>query len=298
MKSGLHTKPPRSDPDKWKPLIHLVIPLLTAIPLAFIEYFLVADMLRTGSLRGLLQASIYGILLLLLILALFKGVYRWLSQPPAEQLTDFAQAILKREMPEVGFSARSKVTKPPQPLIYGALPAAFGILAIYLACIDRLSGFLIVLFFALLFGGLMFFIFQQEKQRRRQVLTFDPSRRVIIFENFGWSASFLPTNPAACEEIPFNQLLGTDYYPPGRGPASLSIRTTKGSITLTDELQEFERIHAIVDSLVLLNKADRDAYQENLNAEPTIETPWYGWLILIVAIAAIVFLGWKFMYAD
>lgn len=297
MDSEFRNKP-RSDPDKWKPLLGLVIPLLLIGPLAFIEYMLVREILHTGSLSGLIEAIVYGLLLIFLAYALVAGIYRWVNQPAPEELAGYAQAVLTRELPPSFYTVRNKVTKPPLAAIYAALPAVFLLLAVYLAWTGWLPGFFILLGFGVFFGGLMTCVYRQEKQRRRQVLTFDPIRRVIIFENFSWSASFLPQKPAARKEISFDQLLGTVYYPPGRGSASLTIRTTNGSITLIDELQEFERVHAIVDSLVLLNKADRNTYQQKLDAEPAIETPWYGWLILIAVVVAVALLGWKLLYAD
>lgn len=298
METQLHVKPPRSDPDRWKPLLQLILPVLIILPLASLEYTLVLEIIRTGNLRGLIQAILSGLILIMLVYVMIIRIWRLVNRPASEELVRRAQAVLDHKLPDKAFVSRGRSSSPPNRLIYAAFPITLLTLAIYGICIDRLVMFSVMLGGAIVVGGAMLLSFSSEKQRLTQSVAFDPVRRVIRFENFQFISTFLPEKPRILEVIEFVNVLGSDFYPSGRGPAMLHIRTTKGSVDLTDQMENFEQVRAIIESVILLNKANREVYQEKLNAEPEIRTAWYGWLILLGAFAAVAFLCWKFMYSD
>ncbi|MBI3884456.1 MAG: hypothetical protein HY302_01815 [Opitutae bacterium] len=230
--------------------------------------------------------------------ALLVVFWRWLNRPAPEQLVQQAKTILETHLPNAVLVSCSRPAAAPNRWIYAALPLTFAGLAIYGASIDRMPVFFVMLTFATIIGTAMLFAFTRSHRQMVQRLTFDPKRRIVLFENFKFVASFLPEKPRAAEEVAFDQILGADFSPAGKNEATLSIRTTKGTVSFTEQMEHFEKIHAVIESLVILNKADRDTYQEKLNVEPEIKTAWYGWLILLGALATVCLLGWKFLYSD
>ena len=197
MDSEFRTKLPRSDPDKWKPLIQLIMAVAMIGPLSLIEYIIVSEMIRMGSLRELFQAIFYGLLLVILIPAFCFAIWRQLNRPPAEERLRQADLMLERQPAEQVFIVPTPPAVQTNAVVHAALPTILLIIAIYGACINRLDLFFIMLTASTVIGGTMLFAFRRAKSGRRPILTVDKSRRIIRFEHFQFVSAFLPEKPRA-----------------------------------------------------------------------------------------------------
>ena len=289
----------KSDPDRWKPLLAPIVGVTIVVPLATVEYQLVSEIVRTGSQRGIVQALLYGLLLIYLIPALCIAIWNLMHRPSPDERLRHARTLLGGQPKEQQLFVRSSLSSPPNIAVYAALPITLLGLAIYGAWIGNLPLFFVMLVAGIVIGGTMLFVFTPtRKASSPAVLTVDTDRKMLRFENFLFMATFLPEPPRAMEEVAFEQVLGSDYQAAGGGSASLLVRTTKGTVMIPETVDNFEQVRAILASLVEINRSNPTAYQKRLDEEPQIRTAWYGWVILLGSFGAVGYLMWKFMYTD
>jgi hypothetical protein len=141
-----------------------------------------------------------------------------------------------------------------------------------------------------------FFARQRETQRNASI-EIDSQRAQFTFRNFRFVSTFLPEKPRPEEVVRFNEVVGAVGSEVRRGTPGLQIRTAKGTVLVSSEMENFSFLEAMVADLVEANLTRADE-GEPLPTEPEIRTAWYGWLILLVAVGSVAYLGWKFMYAE
>lgn len=183
--------------------------------------------------------------------------------------------------------------------IYAALPAAFTVLSFYGLHRGGWKMFFAMFPFAIFFAVFAALLANERARLKRSFLTIDPSRGAIIFHHFRFVATFLPEKPRETEEVLFDQILDVRFrHGEKGGPNRLEIKTTKGGLAVTDEMENFESIGNILGDIVAANKSNVTEYQKALQAGPKIKTAWYGWLILLGAIAIVALIVWKFMFEN
>lgn len=184
-------------------------------------------------------------------------------------------------------------------LIYAALPAAFTAISFYGLHRGGWKMFFAMFPFAIFFAVFAALLASERARLKRSSLTIDPSRGVIIFHHFRFVATFLPEKPRETEKVLFDQILDVRFrHGEKGGPNRLEIKTTKGALVVSDEMEDFELIGSILGEIVTANKSNVAEYQKALQARPKIKTAWYGWLILLGAIAIVAFIVWKFMFEN
>ena len=183
--------------------------------------------------------------------------------------------------------------------IYAAMPVTFMVFSLYLLHKDGWKFFFAMFPFAIFWMVFAVLLISERARLKRSSLTIDPSRGAIIFHHFRFVATFLPEKPRETEEVLFDQILGVRFRLGEKGgPNRLEIKTTKGRLTVTDEMEDFESIENILGDIVAANKSNVAEYQKALQAGPKIKTAWYGWLILFGAVAIVAFIVWKFMFEN
>ncbi|HVU34818.1 MAG TPA: hypothetical protein VHE61_15400 [Opitutaceae bacterium] len=119
----------------------------------------------------------------------------------------------------------------------------------------------------------------------------DFPQRVVVFRGFVFLTRFAGNSrPPACT-LPFTEILGGRVWT-SRDGTSLSLRTTAGRVTITDDVQPFQPLVAVLLDIAELNRKDPAAYAAALAREPKITTPWYGWLIFALALTGVALLAW------
>ena len=141
------------------------------------------------------------------------------------------------------------------------------------------------------------FFVRQRETPRNATIEIDSQRAQFIFRNFRFVSTFLPEEPRVEEVVRFDEVLGSARTEVRRDTPGLEIRTAKGTVIVSSEMENFPFLEDALDDLVEANLT-RAEQGEPLAPEPKIRTPWYGWLILAVAVGSVAYLGWKFMYAE
>lgn len=124
----------------------------------------------------------------------------------------------------------------------------------------------------------------------------DATRQRIVFHGFSFTASFLHNPRRERIDLPFADILGTRMVLRGRHWATefLEVRTTQGFIELLPgDYTSYDTLSALLADIVEVNRKSPARYREALAREPFKHTPWYGWLIIALALAGAV--GWFLM---
>ncbi len=130
---------------------------------------------------------------------------------------------------------------------------------------------------------------------RDQAVIIDPARQVLQFENFRFVTQFVSSDPfRPKEDVLFSEILGLSEVP-SRFSSTLTLRTVKGQVQLDSGFENYRQFADILESMIALNRAHPEQYQQALNAEPVLKLAWYGWLLLLAGFGAVVFVGWKFL---
>jgi len=152
--------------------------------------------------------------------------------------------------------------------------------------------------FAVLSGAFAYFYGAERARLKRSSLEIDVGRGVFTFRHFRFVSTFLPERPREEETVRFEEVLGFEHVEVQKGVSGLRVRTTKGTVTISEEMEHFDTIVAALSETVTANQSRKEEYRKQIEAEPKIETAWYGWLILFAAVAIVILVGWKTMYAD
>ncbi|MBI5382723.1 MAG: hypothetical protein HZA31_12565 [Opitutae bacterium] len=114
----------------------------------------------------------------------------------------------------------------------------------------------------------------------------DGRRAVVVFRNFVFVAAFVGNPKRQQMEIPFTDILVASPFS-SRGNASLILRTTQGRVTIRDNIRPFQTLVDVLTDIAEMNRAAPETYRAALAREPVIRTPWYGWLIIAIALAIV-----------
>lgn len=109
-------------------------------------------------------------------------------------------------------------------------------------------------------------------------------KRTVTFRGFRFITSFIANRPLRELTLPFADILGGRVWT-NHGRSSLHLRTTAGKVTISDAVQPFQPLAAVLLDAAEVNRKDPAAFAAALAREPQIKVPWYGWLILASALA-------------
>lgn len=126
-----------------------------------------------------------------------------------------------------------------------------------------------------------------------QDIEVDVRQRAVTFHGFAFIASFFRNPRRDRVKVPFADILGTRMVLRGRhwNIEYLEIRTTQGRLELLPrDYENYEELSALLADIVEVNRKSPARYREALAREPFKHTPWYGWLILALALAGA--MGW------
>lgn len=77
-----------------------------------------------------------------------------------------------------------------------------------------------------------------------------------------------------------------------RGGDAILLRTTQGRFLLHPKLKPFDVVANTLIDIAALNRTNPEQYKAARAKEPELRTPWYGWLLLASAIAAVAVVVW------
>jgi hypothetical protein len=293
MASEFHTheSTPRVDPYRWKPLVFVIPGVIATIVLAFIEILLVGDLLTgKATTRAWIEAITVGAMLAFLLGGLAVTFWRWWNRAVGDVAVARAQAAVVQSMPAglTEFLTPQPVGSLPGKAAYAAMPAA----CLGLALVGLLIGEWLIVWISLgatvACGGLMALIFAGERENSLLGLSVDPARKVVIFENFTFAAKFFPNKPSPRAEVAFEEIIDCTYWPGQKGgPATLRLRTTRGQTDIYDRMPGFDALRVLLENLAILNQADTERHQANLQVEPRASVPVSGWAVILIAVAGL-----------
>lgn len=151
--------------------------------------------------------------------------------------------------------------------------------------------------FTIICGTIFWFAKRERDRRARSGLEIDSQRGEIRLRHFSFVTGFLPEKPRPEATLRCSEILEV-IASSNREGHYLRVRTEQGTFMVTHDMEHYEKIAAVLDEIVRANRANPETYQKSLNAEPKVRTTWWGWLILTGALAVVIALGWKFMYAE
>ncbi len=175
------------------------------------------------------------------------------------------------------------------------MPIFFFGLSIYGLILHGWKMFLAGFPFALVMLPFGIFMHSEKKRLSKAKIEIYPETESFVFHHFRFTSQFLPEAPREKENLKFSDVLGCKFYSTQSGN-SLHVRTTKGKVVITEEMSEFQSLTQIFSELSNANKLNEAEFDERMQEEPNIRTPWYGWLILASALACAAVAGWYFMY--
>lgn len=111
-------------------------------------------------------------------------------------------------------------------------------------------------------------------------------KRTVTFRGFKFITSFIGNKPLRELKLPFTDILSGRIWA-NHGQFSLNLRTTAGKVTIPDAVQPFQPLAAVLLDAVEVNRKNPAAFAAALAREPQIKTPWFGWLIMALALAAV-----------
>jgi len=142
------------------------------------------------------------------------------------------------------------------------------------------------------------FVARQYSDPSSPAVEIDGKRSIVVFRNLVFETEFAGNAAQRRVEVPFSGIIGTVVSGSLMDSSTLIVRTTSGRVTISDKIKPFEILHDLLEDIVDLNQKNQEKREASLAAEPKVHTPWYGWLALASAVGAVVYAGWKFMYAE
>jgi hypothetical protein len=133
-------------------------------------------------------------------------------------------------------------------------------------------------------GGLHFLPYPQRE------VDVNFAKRTVTFRGFRFITSFIGNKPVRELTLPLADILGGRIWT-NHGQFSLNLRTTAGKVTIPDTVQPFQPLAAVLLDAIEVNRKSPGTFAAALAREPKIRTPWYGWLILALALAVVAALG-------
>jgi hypothetical protein len=126
---------------------------------------------------------------------------------------------------------------------------------------------------------------------------FDGKRRVVVFRNLAFTVAFIGNPVRQMVEVPFSDLIvGTMIA--GKGTISLMLRTAQGTVTFDNRMSGFSKVVALINDACEQNRQNSEQFRDALAREPKIQTPWYGWAILVVAAVSVISAFWWFIVRN
>jgi hypothetical protein len=122
----------------------------------------------------------------------------------------------------------------------------------------------------------------------------DGRRLMVVFRNFAFITAFVGNPVRDQVEVPFADLIVTLIYY-AKGKAYLALRTAKGKVTIGAGVQPFDKLRLLLLDAAELNRTFPDRHQDALAREPKVQTPWYGWVIIVEASASAGAAFWWFV---
>ncbi len=122
----------------------------------------------------------------------------------------------------------------------------------------------------------------------------DGEHSVVVFRHYAFVSSFLSNPKLDRVELPFRDLL-SGYILHYQGRPSLHLRTTRGKVLVNDSIHPFPTLAELLLDIIEVNRKSPALYRESLSRERRIHTPWYGWLIVGLAVAAVLALLWSIL---
>lgn len=168
------------------------------------------------------------------------------------------------------------------------------LLAIYLGQLALFFGCLVAALILLV--GAYFYGVERFRDQRK-IVEIDTQNGVIVFRHFRFITAFLPDAPREAESVRFSEVIGTEIGIDNRG-TRIRLRTSKGIVTVTDEMAQFDVILVAFNEIVEANQSRESDYAKLLEQEPKIKTPWYAWVVFFMAVGVVAIIGWHFLYRE
>lgn len=283
------------DPYRWKPLVFIIPQALVIIVVGAVEVQLLMGWLA-GYTNDWGLAVVFGVLLAFAIYAMGMSLRGWWHRPVGDTVIQQAAATVAQLMPGTVMVFRSpqRSSARLRKTAVFAVPAA----CLGLALVGLLIGEMLIVWVSLgaavVFGVLMAVVAFLVQEDSGRILTIEPARKTVVFENFTFATTFFPSKPSLREEIPFEGILDCTFYPGHKGgPATLRVRTLCGLTDIKEGFGGFDTIRALLESLAILNLADPERHRANLRKEPKVTVPWSGWLIFAGALLGLGIFAWQ-----
>ncbi|HWZ93882.1 MAG TPA: hypothetical protein VNW30_01690 [Opitutaceae bacterium] len=134
------------------------------------------------------------------------------------------------------------------------------------------------------------------RKNAKREIRIDLDRALAEFHNFAFITSFSSNRTSECIEVLFAEILGTKIVS-GRNYVALELRTTKGKVMISDNIQPFDRLVRILSDAVELNRTSPESYKNALAQEPVVRTPWYGWAIIVATLVVAGYVFYRVMHS-
>ena len=136
-------------------------------------------------------------------------------------------------------------------------------------------------------GALAYIAVRERSLAHRRSIEIDTDRGSVTFRHFRFVSRFLPEKPRDCVHLYFSEILNARRVQVQKGVYGIEVRTTKGKVRISEEMDHYDRLVSSLAAVIEANMRDQESYTRTLALEPRIQTPWYGWLLLVLGVCAI-----------
>lgn len=159
--------------------------------------------------------------------------------------------------------------------------------------LDPVTGAICATLLLVAVGGRVLLGKRHERTRASVAIDLEAGR--VIFRNCAFVRDFA-RNPLIGEKvIPFAGLFAVRSSTV-KNNRFMEIETEEGMVTLANVVEDDSLVDAL-GAIVAANRENDPEFAQRHAVMPRPRTAWWGWLILLGAIGAVMWFGWKFMYS-
>ncbi|MCH6259178.1 hypothetical protein MLD52_21655 [Puniceicoccaceae bacterium K14] len=138
-----------------------------------------------------------------------------------------------------------------------------------------------------------FFVKKAASADEKSRIEIDYDEGLAVFRNYRFITKFAGNKRLEIARIPFAGIFKTKITR-NKGNVFLDLKTEQGLVTIVG-YSEIQEIIETFQEIVTQNEKTNHGFSQKMAEAPKPTTPWYGWLLLLVAVGVIAFISWSYL---